>query len=45
MALSDDPEISREMGAFGHRRVLSELSWEHETPKLLAAYEFLFGKK
>ena len=45
LALIDDPEKSREMGAIGHRRVLSKLSWEHEAPKLLAAYEFLFGKK
>jgi hypothetical protein len=29
------------MGAFGRRRVESELEWRHEVPKLLAAYEAL----
>ena len=26
------------MGAYGHKRVREELSWEYEAPKLLAAY-------
>jgi hypothetical protein len=31
------------MGALGRRRVLEELSWRYEAPKLLAAYDTLFG--
>jgi len=43
VALLDDPDRRRRMGEFGRRRVLEQLSWEHEAPKLLAAYEVLFG--
>jgi glycosyltransferase involved in cell wall biosynthesis len=39
--LLDDPARRAEMGAFGARRVREQLSWEHEAPKLLAAYEAL----
>ena len=31
------------MGAAGLERVKNELAWEHEAPRLLAAYEALFG--
>jgi hypothetical protein len=31
------------MGRIGRERVTEELSWEHEAPRLLAAYEALFG--
>ncbi len=27
---------------YGRQRVRDELSWEHEEPKLIAAYEALF---
>jgi len=37
--LLDDPERRREMGEFARRRVLDELEWRHEVPKLLAAYD------
>ncbi|HYD31442.1 MAG TPA: glycosyltransferase family 4 protein [Azospirillaceae bacterium] len=37
--LLDDEERRRHMGALGRRRVEDELSWEHEAPNLLAAYE------
>ena len=30
------------MGEFGRRRVVDELEWRHEVPKLLAAYEALW---
>jgi glycosyltransferase involved in cell wall biosynthesis len=42
--LLDDPEKRRAMGAFGRRRIESELEWRHEVPKLLAAYERLWAQ-
>jgi glycosyltransferase involved in cell wall biosynthesis len=42
LTLIDDPKLRAEMGAMGRTRVIEELSWEHEAPKLLAAYEALF---
>lgn len=42
VALLDDPERRARMGAFGRKRVVEQLSWEHEAPRLLAAYEALF---
>jgi glycosyltransferase involved in cell wall biosynthesis len=41
--LADDPARRAEMGAFGRRRVENELEWRYEVPKLLAAYESLWG--
>lgn len=41
--LLDDPERRERMGVYGHNRVLRELEWEYEAPKLLAAYERLFS--
>ena len=43
LALLDDPERRKTMGAFGRRRVHDELAWPHEAPKLLAAYDRLFS--
>ncbi|MEO7453997.1 MAG: glycosyltransferase family 4 protein [Fimbriimonadales bacterium] len=40
--LIDDPEKRREMGEFGRNRVVNELEWKYEAPKLLAAYDALF---
>jgi glycosyltransferase involved in cell wall biosynthesis len=37
--LLDDPMRRARMGEFGRRRVIDELDWKHETPKLLSAYE------
>jgi glycosyltransferase involved in cell wall biosynthesis len=37
--LIDDPEKRREMGAFGHDRLLRELNWERSVQALLAAYK------
>ena len=36
--LLDDPEKRLRMGAFGRKRIEQELQWQHEAPKLLAAY-------
>jgi glycosyltransferase involved in cell wall biosynthesis len=42
VALLDDAELRARMGAAGLERVKTELAWEHEVPRLLAAYEELF---
>jgi glycosyltransferase involved in cell wall biosynthesis len=41
--LLDDPLRRAEMGNYGRRRVENELAWNHEAPKLLAAYEALWS--
>jgi len=41
--LLDDPPRRAEMGKYGRRRVENELAWNHEAPKLLAAYEALWS--
>ena len=41
--LLDNPEKRHAMGAYGRRRVLEELEWRYEAPKLLAAYEALWA--
>ena len=40
--LVDDPARRERMGNFGRKRIAEELSWKHEAPKLLAAYDMLF---
>ena len=40
--LLDDPARRMEMGEYGRRRVERELAWQHEAPKLLAAYAALW---
>ena len=44
VALLDDPAMRKSMGEYGRRRVLEQLEWRHEVPKLLAAYEALWAK-
>ncbi len=39
LCLLENPDLRNEMGEFGYKRVVNELEWEHEKPKLLAAYE------
>jgi glycosyltransferase involved in cell wall biosynthesis len=39
--LEDEPR-RRRMGEFGRNRVVNSLAWEHEVPRLLAAYEAAF---
>src|SRR6267378_742258 len=41
--LLDDPLRRAEMGKYGRSRVETELAWNHEAPKLLAAYEALWS--
>jgi glycosyltransferase involved in cell wall biosynthesis len=41
--LCDDPAARARMGEFGRTRVARELSWDHEAPKLLAAYAAALG--
>lgn len=41
--LLDDPDRRQRMGVFGRERVINELQWKFEKPKLLAAYERLFS--
>ena len=43
--LLDDPALRNEMGRRGQRRVETELAWKYEAPKLLAAYDSVFGVK
>ena len=40
--LLDDPARRAAMGEFGANRVRNSLTWEHEVPKLLAAYDRVF---
>jgi glycosyltransferase involved in cell wall biosynthesis len=42
LELIDDPVRRREMGIYGRQRVRDQLAWEHEEPKLIAAYEAVF---
>jgi glycosyltransferase involved in cell wall biosynthesis len=41
--LLDDPERRGRMGEFGRARVLGQLEWRYEAPKLLQAYDAAFG--
>lgn len=41
--LLDDPARRERMGAYGRHRVVNELEWQYEAPKLLAAYERLYS--
>jgi len=43
VSLLDDPGKRKEMGDFGRSRVIQELEWEYEAPKLLAVYDALFS--
>ncbi|HYL87271.1 MAG TPA: glycosyltransferase family 4 protein [Burkholderiales bacterium] len=39
-----DPARRKAMGELGRRRVMEELEWRHEVPKLLAAYDALWAR-
>jgi hypothetical protein len=43
LSLLDDEDRRYSMGRFGRMRVAHELSWDHEVPRLLAAYEAVFA--
>ena len=45
LQLLDNSELRKTMGEFGRERVVNELEWEYEVPKLLAAYDQLYSKK
>ena len=44
-ALLDDPVRRERMGRVGRRRIETELAWQHQVPRLLAAYERLGEKR
>ncbi len=44
VALLGDEPLRARMGAIGRERVESALSWQHEAPRLIAAYEHLLGE-
>lgn len=41
--LLDNSSMAQKMGEYGRKRVVNELSWEYEVPKLLEAYKALLG--
>jgi glycosyltransferase involved in cell wall biosynthesis len=43
--LLDDPVRRARMGEYGRNRVVNELEWKYEAPKLLAAYERLYSEQ
>ena len=45
LQLLDDEKLRNTMGDFGRNRVIKELEWEYEIPKLLAAYDQLLFEK
>ena len=45
VALLGDEQQRIHMGAVGRERVERVLSWQHEAPRLLAAYEHLLGER
>jgi len=42
VVLLDDPTLRARMGEFGRRRLLQELEWSHQAPRLRTAYETLW---
>jgi glycosyltransferase involved in cell wall biosynthesis len=45
VALLNDAPLRARMGAMGRERVEHVLSWQHEAPRLLAAYEHLVNNR
>lgn len=45
LELLASPELRKKMGEFGRNRVLNELEWQYEAPKLLEAYDRLFNSQ
>lgn len=43
MELIEDPARRAEMGAFGRKRVINELNWQHQIDPLLTAYKQALG--
>jgi glycosyltransferase involved in cell wall biosynthesis len=44
LQLLGDPELRERMGQYGRQRVINALSWDHEVPRLLQAYDAVFGR-
>ena len=44
VTLLDDEPRRKQMGEWGRERVKNSLAWEHEVPRLLAAYDTLFTR-
>ena len=44
LELLADEHRREQMGLFGRKRVETQLSWDYEAPKLLAAYNWIFEK-
>ncbi len=42
--LLNNPALRKEMGDFGRRRIICELSWEYSAPRLMAAYRRAFNQ-
>ena len=45
LKLLDDPVARARMGEIGRTRVSEELSWAHQAPRLIAAYQRLFQRR
>ena len=45
VGLLDDATLREEMGSIGRDRVKSALSWAHQVPVLLAAYDEVFAAR
>jgi glycosyltransferase involved in cell wall biosynthesis len=45
LQLLDNPEMRERMGQYGRRRVENVLSWDHEVPRLLSAYDAVFAQQ
>jgi glycosyltransferase involved in cell wall biosynthesis len=45
LRLIDSPDLCRRMGEIGRTRLHDVLAWHHQEPKLLRAYEALFGSR
>ncbi len=41
--LIDNPDLSSKMSDFGYERVIKELSWDHESKKLVSFYKRVLG--
>ncbi len=41
--LLDDVQLRESMGQYGRQRILDELSWEHQSRRLIQAYDLLHG--
>jgi glycosyltransferase involved in cell wall biosynthesis len=45
LKLIDSPKLRFDMGEFGRNRIETQLSWEHQIPHLMAAYERVWASQ